>query len=395
MKPLPRPTWILKSSIIFINSRNKMDLAAIPIVDHHAHSLLKPEATQTPAGFRQWFTESTDPEIHAQHVAHSLFFRTGLRWLAELLNCEPTLEAVLAARSAQPYEGWTQRLFNDANITVLLCDYGYQGAAAYTHPELQALLPCRIEPILRLETLAQALIVQHDTFDQMLDAFIATVSQARTDGYVALKSIIAYRTGLAISSTSREEAATAFIPLKEEARRTGQLRLASKPLCDYLVKQALEQAEAQELPVQFHTGFGDSDADLRVVNPVHLRPVIEQARCPLVLLHAGWPFYRELAHLTAIYPNVWMDLSLAIPFATTGIPAMLRDLLGMAPLSKVMFATDAFVMPEIFWLAARWGRWGLGRVLDEFVSEGFLTDDEAWTAAEAILNGNAHRLYTL
>jgi predicted TIM-barrel fold metal-dependent hydrolase len=158
---------------------------------------------------------------------------------------------------------------------------------------------------------------------------------------------------------------------------------------------ALEKAVAQELPFQFHTGFGDSDADLRVVNPLHLRPIIEQVRCPLVLLHAGWPFYRELAHLAAIYPNVWLDLSLAIPFATTGIPTMLRDVLGMAPFSKIMFATDAFVMPEIFWLAARWGRWGLGCVLDEFIADGFLNADEAWVAAEAILGGNARLIYRL
>ena len=372
-----------------------MDLSLIPIIDHHAHSLLKPEASADAAGFRQWFTESTDPEIHAKHVPHSLFFRTGLRWLAELLDCEPTLEAFLAARASQPYQAWTQRLFNEANITVMLCDYGYQGDDAYGHAELQALVPCRVEPILRLETLAQDLIVKHETFDQMLDAFVATVSQARRDGYVALKSIIAYRTGLHILPTPRDEAAAAFVALKEEARRAGQVRLASKPLCDYLVLRALEQAVVQGLPVQFHTGFGDGDADLRGSNPLHLRFVIEQTRCPLVLLHAGWPFYRELAHMAAIYPNVWLDLSLAVPFATTGIPTMLREVLGMAHLSKVLFATDAFTMPEIFWLAARWGRWGLGCVLDEFVAEDFLTADEARAAAESILGGNARNLYSL
>jgi predicted TIM-barrel fold metal-dependent hydrolase len=131
-----------------------------------------------------------------------------------------------------------------------------------------------------------------------------------------------------------------------------------------------------------------------VANPLHLRGVIERyPRLPLVLLHAGWPFYRELTHLAAIYPNVWLDLSLAIPFATTGIPAMLRDVLGMAPFSKVMFATDAFTMPEIYWIAAKWGRWGLGRVLDEFVADGFLLPAEAEEAAQAILHRNAQRLY--
>lgn len=372
-----------------------MNLSSIPIVDHHAHSLLKPEATADAAGFRQWFTESTDPEVHARHIPNSLFFRTGLRWLAELLNCEPTLETYLAARAAQPYETWVKRLFQEANISILLCDYGYQGSDSYNHAELQALLPCRVEPMLRLEVLAQELIVQQDTFDQMLEAFTATVGQARANGYVALKSIIAYRTGLDIAPISREEAAAAFLPLKEEARRAGCVRLASKPLTDYLVSVALQQAEAQELPFQFHTGFGDSDADLRVANPLHLRSVIERFKCPLVLLHAGWPFYRELAHLAAIYPNVWLDLSLAIPFATTGIPAMLRDILGMAPFSKVMFATDAFVMPEIFWLAARWGRWGLGRVLDEFIADSLLSDSEAWSTAESILGENARQLYQL
>ena len=72
---------------------------------------------------------------------------------------------------------------------------------------------------------------------------------------------------------------------------------------------------------------------------------------------------------------------------------MLHEILGMAPLNKILFATDAFTMPEIYWLAARWGRWGLGKVLDEFVADQFLSEREAWTAAESILHGNAQQLY--
>jgi predicted TIM-barrel fold metal-dependent hydrolase len=185
------------------------------------------------------------------------------------------------------------------------------------------------------------------------------------------------------------------VPLKEAARRSGRARLASKPLVDYLLWKALEQAAGQALPLQFHTGFGDSDADLRTANPLHLRTLIGRTETPLVLLHAGWPFYREAAHLAALYRHVWLDLSLAIPFATTGIPTMLHDVLGMAPFSKILFATDAFTMPEVYWLAARWGRWGLGRVLESFVSDGFLDEEEAWAAAEAILAENARRLYGL
>lgn len=373
-----------------------MDLSQLPILDHHAHPLLRRAATQEPARFRRWFTESTDPHVHAAHVPHSLFFRTALRWLAEMLQCEPVLEAILEARARQPEAEWTRRLFQDANITVLLCDYGYGSADALSHTQMQAELPCRVEPILRLETLAEQLILQHDRFEQMADAFVAVVGSARSQGYVALKSIIAYRTGLVVESTGREDAAVAFAALKEQARQQGRIRLADKALCDYLVTLALVEAEKQALPVQFHTGFGDADADLRLANPLHLRPVIERfGSVPLVLLHGGWPYYRELAHLTAIYANVWLDLSLAIPFATAGIPAMVRDVLGMAPLSKVLFATDAFTMPEIFWLAARWGRWGLGQVLDDLVAAGFLTHAEAMAAAADILYHNARQLYRL
>ncbi len=61
-----------------------------------------------------------------------------------------------------------------------------------------------------------------------------------------------------------------LVPLKEEVRRVGHVRLVNKPLCDYLVWQAVELAAAPQLSVQFHTAFGDRDADLRLANPLHL-----------------------------------------------------------------------------------------------------------------------------
>ena len=371
-----------------------MDLSAFPIIDHHAHPFLRKEVTHEANRYRRWFTESTSAIIHAQHVPNTIFYRTALRWLAEVLDCEPTEAAVTAARAAYPEKQWVQRLFADANIEVLLCDYGFGGADAYEHEQMQQLAPCRVEPILRLERLAEELILVSNSFQELTGRYVAAVERARSNGYVALKSIIAYRTGLAIDNIARADAQVACEDLMDEAHRQGKIRLASKPLCDYLLKLALDIARRQELPVQFHTGFGDSDADLRVADPIHLRNIIEAfPEVPLVLLHAGWPYYREMAHLAAIYPNVWADLSLAIPFATAGIPTLLRDMIGMAPASKLLFATDAFTMPDIYWLAARWGRWGLARVLDELIADGLLLAQEADEMAELILSGNARRLY--
>ena len=180
-----------------------MDLSRLPIVDHHAHPLLRIAETYPADNFRRWFSESTAPEIHARHVPHTLFFRTAVRWLAELLDCAPELGAVLEARTRQDEVAWTRRLFLDANIEILLSDYGYGSAAAYNHVQMQELLPCRVEPMLRLETMAEQLILRHDTFEAMIDAYVETVTQARAAGYVALKSIIAYRSGLVIDDSSR------------------------------------------------------------------------------------------------------------------------------------------------------------------------------------------------
>jgi len=52
----------------------------------------------------------------------------------------------------------------------------------------------------QLETLAQDLIVRHNTFDQAVDDFVARVEAARAAGHVGLKSIVAYRTGLAVAT---------------------------------------------------------------------------------------------------------------------------------------------------------------------------------------------------
>jgi hypothetical protein len=373
-----------------------LDLSGIPILDQHCHALLRPLSPLTATDYQRFFSESGEAEMHDRHAPTTIFFRWALKELARFLGCAPAVAAVLAARASLGPDTLADRLFRDANIGMLLVDHGYLTDVSYSHAELAVRLPCRLATILRLETLAQDLIVRHDTFDQAVGEFVATVEGARAAGHVGLKSIIAYRTGLAIRETTRSEAAGAFGLLKERARRDGRVRLADKALNDYLVLRTLEIAERQELPVQFHTGFGDDDLDLLASNPLHLRPQIEHfRRVPFVLLHASYPYVRELGYLAAIHPNVHGDLGLAVPYVAASIPTVLRDALALAPTSKLLFSTDAYSIPDIFWIAARWGRWGLGVVLAEMIGLGALAADEALDVAREILGGNAARLYGL
>src|SRR5437868_6005712 len=81
----------------------------------------------------------------------------------------------------------------------------------------------------------------------------------------------AYRGGLQVERRSFEEANAVFPALKELARRYSRVRLSDRAMLDYLLRAALEEAAAVEMPVQFHVAFGDDDADLRTSNPLQLR----------------------------------------------------------------------------------------------------------------------------
>jgi hypothetical protein len=372
-----------------------LNFSAIPILDQHAHSLLRRPPAR-PRDWLQFFTESADPDLISHHVPHTLFFQFAVKALAGLLGCEPKPESVLAERDKLGRQGWTERLIRDAGITGMLIDYGFQSEESYPHDELAKLLPCRVEPILRLETLAQKLILQYETWDQVLDAFIAEVEGEINGGHVALKSIIAYRTGLNIREWPGSEAKAAFGPVKELSRRQGQIRLATQPLNDALVLHALDIAERRRLPFQFHTGFGDADVDLRLANPLNFRHLLQSgkyAHVPWVLLHQGYPYVREAGYLAGIYANVYTDLSLAIPFAVSETDMLLTQLLGLAPTSKLLYASDGFSVPELFWLGAKVARAGLERVLGLQVDNGVLSVNDAYATAEQILFCNSERLY--
>ncbi|MCC6802925.1 MAG: amidohydrolase family protein [Anaerolineae bacterium] len=375
-----------------------IDLSDIPIIDHHAHALKKVTEPMGMAEFQGYFTESPDPVFKARYVPDSIMWLWGIRELAGYLNCEPTAEAVLAARNARSLVDLADGMWRDTNSDMLLIDYGFRGAENYTPEEMRAAFNQKIEMLLRLETFAQDLILRHTTFSQMLDAFVAGVEGARASGHVGLKSIIAYRTGLDIDWTTREEATRAFGVVKDQADRDGKIRLANKPLNDFLVLTALEIANRQAMPIQFHTGLGDTDIDMIKANPLYMRPLLQSDRfrdVPFVLLHAAYPYVRQLGYLAAMYPNVYMDISLAIPFITTEIPRMIHEALGLTPLTKILYSSDAFSIPEIYWLANRWGRAALEKVLGEIVTAGALTEAQARRAGELILNENARRVYQL
>ena len=243
-----------------------LDLAPIPIVDNHCHSLLRRQPADDDA-FRIHLTETYFPEVARDDVPHTLFYQWTIRELAGLLDCEPTPEAVHAARRARGVEALAREVVERANFKTWLIDSGYGADTTFSLEELRAIVPCRIEEVLRLEPMIERLILEAPDFAGFLDAYRASLEDLRGRGIVGLKSVIAYRTGLHVGLVDREDAAAAFAGVHEAARRHGTLRIESKPLLDYLVVLAVEQSASQGVPIQFHTGLGDPDLDLTLVDP--------------------------------------------------------------------------------------------------------------------------------
>jgi hypothetical protein len=184
------------------------------------------------------------------------------------------------------------------------------------------------------------------------------VTSARAHGFAALKTIAAYRGGLRLDD--------------------------DHPLWTVL---GANERTGDPLPVQVHCGFGDSDLLLPLADPGWLKPVFERfEETPFVLLHC-YPFVREAGWLAHVYANVHFDLSLTLPYVARSAE-MLREALELAPVSKLLYASDAARAPELYFLAAKRWRDALAEVLPELLPAG-----QAEDAGRAILRENALALY--
>ena len=271
--------------------------------------------------------------------------------LGAFFGCEPTERGVYEHRLATDPAEYASTLLRATNTEALYVDDGFPPPGEGTSwDELGELAGCEARPVLRIERIAA---------EDGAEAVPEVVAAARDNGFVGLKTIAAYRTGLEL-----ERLDPVVVSALEANARTGA-----------------------PLPVQVHCGFGDSDLYLPRADPGHLKPLIERfAGIPFVLLHC-YPFVREAGWLAHVYGNVQFDLSLTIPHVSRPTE-MLRQALELAPVSKLLYASDAARTPELYYLAAKWWREALAEVLPDLLGEA-----DAEQAARMILRENALALY--
>ncbi len=236
-----------------------------------------------------------------------------------------------------------QRFLRAAGLGALCVDTGYTPEPITSPSELGSLAGASAYEIIRLEVVAEEVGASGVSAARFADE-VREALAARGANAVGVKSIAAYRTGLDLRGERPSEA--------EVAAAAGQFlrdpgRLADETLQRFLIWCGNDLG----LPVQFHVGYGDSDVDLHRCDPLLLTPLIRQLRVPVMLLH-NYPYHREAGYLAQVFPHVYVDLGLATHNVGSRAGALLAEALELTPYAKFLYSSDAFGLPELYYLSA-------------------------------------------
>ena len=115
----------------------------------------------------------------------------------------------------------------------------------------------------------------------------------------------------------------------------------------------------------------------------------------IIPVHAGYPLVDEAVWLSHLYSNCYFEISIMNPFVHQGLLARYLEIMEVVPYSKILFGSDAFHVPEIYWLSGRWGKRFLAQALAVYVKEKMVTEEEALEAARMILYKNNRAIYNM
>jgi uncharacterized protein len=385
-----------------------IDLSGVEVVDAHTHPYRSEDLLAKPShGFDtratfigEAFASSSrlDPALWpaADRLTDSTMLGlTLVRWLARHLGCEPTREAVTAARDAAlraDHVAYTKGLLDAAGVVAVLADEGYP-QPPIPADTFAATIGVTVHRVARLEP--WILERRTGSFDDLVAGIEADATDAASDpNCVAYKSIVAYRTGLDVTDPSPADAAAAFAAWRDDGWR--ETREHAKPVRDFLIRRALAVAKDHDRPFHFHCGGGDPDVDLAHASPKGLFPLlVDVQHQPVVLVHSGFPWIEEGAFVASVLPNVSLELSEMIPWGWGQVEPALELIVGSVPAAKVLYGSDEAGEPEAFWLSALMARAALERVLARFVDRDYLTPAQAADVGRLVMADSCRRLHGL
>ena len=184
----------------------------VPLLDHHCHFLINGKVPNRDERLAQVSTEA-DNDYPLADTKNRLAYH-GFLALAKQFALDA--KHPLAAMNDPGYATYNQRIFSHYHFQELLIDTGFvPDDAILDLNETAKLTGVPVKAIYRLETHAEALMLQHDNFAAWWQALRDDIRQAKEHGFVGFKSIAAYRVGLHIEPVNLMEAAAGFDTWKQ------------------------------------------------------------------------------------------------------------------------------------------------------------------------------------
>jgi uncharacterized protein len=365
-------------------------VAEQPLVDHHCHGVLYRDADE--ATLESLLNEGSGWPGGSMFDSQAGFaFR---RLCPPVLGLPPHTELAdyVTRRAELGATEVSKRFLTAAGMSVLCVDTGFTPEPLTSPAELGGLAGATAHEIVRLERVAEDVAAAGIGADGFADA-VRSALVTRTASAVGVKSIAAYRTGLDLSPERPSEAEVTAAAGRWLAARTGPPRIADQTLQRFLIWCGVDLG----LPVQFHVGYGDSDVDLHRCNPLLLTPLlraIQPAGVSVMLLH-NYPYHREAGYLAQVFPQVYVDAGLATQNLGSRAPALLAETLELAPYGKFLYSSDAFGLPELYYLGAVLFRRSLSDFLAAGLQEDLYTERTVVRLTRMLCADNAKRAYRL
>lgn len=302
------------------------------------------------------------------------------------------LAAARDERARADWPGYLRRLFDDAGLTGMIVDEALhpddpaRPAAAYTE-----LAGRPVWKMARVDPLVDRLVGDGASAAEIVERVRRFLADSAAGGAVAVKTVLAYRTGLAVRPDADLAAADRSLRADLPVRRRG------KAMRDLVFRTVLGTATELGLPVQVHTGFGDSEIRLAESDPLLLEEVLrtpEGSAATVVLIHGSFPWAEQAAYLATARPNLWVELSLSNLFAPLHTADRLLRVLDVAPRGRLLLGSDGHGHPETQWFACRvladaWTRVA-ATLADAGARPGWVADTRA-----ALFEANARAVYRL
>jgi uncharacterized protein len=364
------------------------------LIDHHVHGILSGELDAD--DLESGLMESTAPPPPGTTAFDTQLGFAIRRWCAPVLDLDPLAPADEYVRRRLELGSIesARRFLTSAAADTWLVDTGYQSDALTTPAELAALSGAPAREVVRLESVAERIIGSGVDAGSYCDAVTSAVQEAAA-GAVGFKTVAAYRGGLALDPArpASAQVATAAGRWLHAVAAGSPARLEDQVLVRHGIWAALDTG----LPLQFHAGFGDTDARLASSDPALLHDFLlasQPSGTPVMLLHC-YPYHRQAGALANLFPHVYMDVGVALNHVGARSAAVLAEALELTPFHKMLYSSDAFGLPELHYLGAAGFRRDIAAVTGAFVAEGLWSAADAARVADMIGAGNARRVYQL